>query len=70
MSLTGRSLLNVSDEETTESTTSPVDGPEGEPEKCMTPAIEQFPPPMIPQVHRVIDKSCNTSVRGRGVCPS
>ena len=53
MLFAGRSLLNVSDEETTESestTTSPVYGPDGEPEKCMIPAIEQFPPPLIPQV--------------------
>ena len=41
--VSGRSLLNTT-EETPESTT------EGGEEKCMTPAIEQFPEPLMPQV--------------------
>jgi hypothetical protein len=44
----GRSLLNVSEGEEVVETATLADG---EPvEKCMTPAIEQFPEPLMPQV--------------------
>jgi len=42
--VSGRSLLNTTEETPESTTTGWVE------EKCMTPAIEQFPEPLMPQV--------------------